>query len=133
MALLPSPNIFYALRIEGVFSHVKVRSVPRQENDRPLVEVAREQPVFEFQDITGTLAGFFTPAFMASLNVSGLHLHFLSADRQQGGHLLECQPRQVRADIQFLSTLEIGLSMNLDYLTGDFQRNIDQDLHEAEK
>jgi len=133
LALLPSPNIFYALRIEGAFSHVKMRSVPKQENYRPLVEVAREQPTFEFQDIKGVLAGFFTPAFMASLNVPGLHLHFLSADRQQGGHLLECRPRQVRADIQFLSTLELGLPMNLDYLTVDFQRNINQDLHEAEK
>ncbi|MCB1770656.1 MAG: acetolactate decarboxylase [Candidatus Competibacteraceae bacterium] len=133
LALLPSPNIFYALRIEGAFSHVKMRSVPKQENYRPLVEVAREQPTFEFQDIKGVLAGFFTPAFMASLNVPGLHLHFLSADRQQGGHLLECRPRQVRADIQFLSTLELGLPMNEDYLTVDFQRNINQDLHEAEK
>ena len=133
MDLLPSPNIFYALRIEGIFSQVKVRSVPKQENYRPLVEVAREQPVFEFHEIEGTLAGFFTPAFMASLNVPGLHLHFLSTDRQQGGHLLECNPRQVQADIQLLSTLELELPMNLDYLTGDFQRNIDQDLHEAEK
>ncbi len=131
--LLPSPNIFYALRIDGVFAHVKVRSVPKQESYRPLVEVAREQPVFEFHEIEGTLAGFFTPAFMASINVPGLHLHFLSADRQHGGHLLECRPRQVQASVQLINTLELGLPMNLDYLTCDFQRNIDQDLHEAEK
>lgn len=131
--LLPSPNIFYALRIDGVFAQVKVRSVPKQESYRPLVEVAREQPVFEFHEIEGTLAGFFTPTFMASINVPGLHLHFLSADRQHGGHLLECQPRQVQAGVQLINTLELGLPMNLDYLTCDFQRNIDQDLHEAEK
>lgn len=131
--LLPSPNIFYALRIDGVFAHVKVRSVPKQESYRPLVEVAREQPVFEFHEIEGTLAGFFTPGFMASINVPGLHLHFLSADRRHGGHLLECRPRQVQAGVQLINTLELGLPMNLDYLTCDFQRNIDQDLHEAEK
>ncbi|MCC6135366.1 MAG: acetolactate decarboxylase [Candidatus Contendobacter sp.] len=131
--LLPSPNIFYALRIDGVFAQVKVRSVPKQESYRPLVEVAREQPVFEFHEIEGTLAGFFTPTFMASINVPGLHLHFLSADRQHGGHLLECQPQQVQAGVQLINTLELGLPMNLDYLTCDFQRNIDQDLHEAEK
>ena len=131
--LLPSPNIFYALRIDGVFAHVKVRSVPKQESYRPLVEVAREQPVFEFHEIEGTLAGFFTPGFMASINVPGLHLHFLSADRRHGGHLLECRPRQVQAGVQLINALELGLPMNLDYLTCDFQRNIDQDLHEAEK
>ena len=37
----------------------------------PLVEVAAEQPVFEFENIEGTLAGFFTPEFMSSLSVPG--------------------------------------------------------------
>ena len=29
--LLPSPNLFYALRIEGEFASIKARSVPKQE------------------------------------------------------------------------------------------------------
>jgi acetolactate decarboxylase len=131
--LMPSPNIFYAFRIEGVFSHLKVRSVPRQECYRPLVEVTREQAVFEFKDVEGTLAGFFTPSFMSSLNVPGFHLHFLSTDRQRGGHLLECRPRQVQAGIQFIYHLELSLPQTIDYLTGDFRRDVDRDLDEAEK
>ncbi len=131
--LLPSPNIFYAIRIEGVFSHVKVRSVPKQECYRPLVEVAKEQPVFNFHEIQGTLAGFFTPAYMASLNVPGLHLHFLSSDLQHGGHVLECASRKIRVGVQFISSLELSLPMSLDYLTWDFQRDIQKDLNKAEK
>ena len=131
--LLPSPNIFYAIRIDGIFSHVKVRSVPKQDSYKPLVEVAKEQPVFEFTDIEGTLAGFFTPSFLSSLSVPGLHLHFLSADFQHGGHLLECQSMNIRAGVQFIDTLELSLPMSLDYLTLDFQRNIDEDLDQAEK
>jgi acetolactate decarboxylase len=133
LRLLPSPNIFYAIRVEGRFAQIRVRSVPKQENYRPLVEVAQDQPVFTMTDIEGTLAGFFTPAFMGSLSVSGLHLHFLSADRQHGGHLLECRPRQVRAGIQFISSLELALPMTLDYLTWDFRRDTEQDLNKAEK
>src|SRR5690349_6559976 len=57
-SLLPSRNIFYAIRIEGLFKSVKVRSVPKQESYRPLVEVAAHQPVFEFHNVMGTLAGF---------------------------------------------------------------------------
>ena len=72
--LLPSPNIVYALRIEGHFAHVRVRSMPKQASYRPLVEVAQEQPVFTFTDIEGTLAGFFTPAFLGALSGPGLHL-----------------------------------------------------------
>ncbi len=133
LSLLPSTNIFYALRIEGVFSHIKVRSVPKQENYKPLVEVAKEQPEFIFSNIEGTLAGFFTPSFMASVSVPGLHLHFLSADFQHGGHLLECTPLKAKAGIQLISTLELALPMSLDYLTLDFQRDIAQDLDKAEK
>jgi len=131
--LMPSPNLFYAFRIEGEFTHVRTRSVPKQENFRPLVEVTKDQPEFHFNDVTGTLAGFYTPSFMSSLNVPGLHLHFLSLDRTQGGHLLECQVKKVRAEIQFLYTLELSLPVSLDYLTWDFQRDIRRDLDKAEK
>jgi acetolactate decarboxylase len=131
--LLPSPNIFYALRIDGVFTNVRVRSVPKQESYKPLVEVAKEQPVFNFENIEGTLAGFYTPSFMGSVSVPGLHLHFLSKDLQHGGHLLECSPRHVKVGVQFISTLEMGLPMNLEYLTWDFQRDIQKDLDKAEK
>jgi acetolactate decarboxylase len=133
LQLLPSPNIFYALRLEGSFAAVRVRSVPRQENYRPLVEVAADQPEFTFVEVEGTLAGFYTPAFLESLSVPGLHLHFLSADRRQGGHLLECRPRRVRAGVQFISTLELSLPMSVDYLTWDFRRDTGADLDKAEK
>jgi acetolactate decarboxylase len=131
--LLPSPNIFYALRIEGRFADLKVRSVPKQENYRPLVEVAKEQPVFSFKDIEGTLAGFFTPAFLGSVSVPGLHLHFISADRRRGGHLLECRPGRVEVGVQMIQMLELALPMSLDYLTWDFHRDTDEDLSKAEQ
>jgi acetolactate decarboxylase len=133
LSLFPSQNIFYAIRVSGLFSHVRVRSVPKQHHYRPLIEVAQEQPEFEFHTMEGTLAGFFTPSFMASVNVPGLHLHFLSHDFQHGGHVLECTPQQVQVGIQFIGKLELALPMTLDFLTWDFQRNTAQDLDKAEK
>lgn len=131
--LLPSPNLFYALRIEGEFASIKARSVPRQQNYRTLVEVAGEQTLFQFDNVCGTLVGFYTPSFMASLSVPGLHLHYVSADFRSGGHLLECQPRNVRVGVQFISRLELALPLSLDYLTWDFRRDVRQDLHRAER
>ncbi len=131
--LLPSPNLFYALRIEGEFAAIKARSVPKQENYRTLVEVAQKQTLFQYENVSGTLVGFFTPTFMASLSVPGLHLHFLSADHRSGGHLLECRPRKVRVGVQFISRLELALPLSLDYLTWDFRRDTRQDLHQAER
>ena len=132
-ALMPSPNIFYAFRIEGLFERVRARSVPRTENYRPLVDAAGAQSTFEFRNVRGTLAGFYTPAFMSSLSVPGIHLHFLSEDRTRGGHLLECWPAAVKVGVQFLSRLELSLPMTLDYLTLEFQRDVEADLHKAER
>jgi acetolactate decarboxylase len=133
LELFPSPNIFYAIRIDGLFEFIKVRSVPKQENYRPLVEVAKDQPIFTFSNIEGTLAGFYTPSFMGSVCVPGLHLHFLSSDLQHGGHLLEVKPLKMRIGVQFLSRVEMGLPLSLDYLTWDFQRDIHEELNKAEK
>ncbi len=132
-SLMPSPNIFYAFKIKGNFEFVRTRSVPKQENYRPLVEVAKDQPEFRYQNVNGTLAGFHTPSFMSSLNVPGLHLHFLSEDLSKGGHLLECITKEITAEIQFLYSLELSLPVNLDYLFWDFRRDIVKDLNKAEK
>ncbi|HNQ55718.1 MAG TPA: acetolactate decarboxylase, partial [Methanothrix sp.] len=44
---LPSPNAFYALRIDGTFPYVQTRSVPRQEKPYPrLAEAVEDQSVF---------------------------------------------------------------------------------------
>ena len=130
---LPSPNIFYAFRIEGEFAYMKVRSVPKSECYVPLVEIAKEQPVFEFENITGTLAGFYTPEFMSSVSVPGMHLHFLSDDLAHGGHLLTCRPRRVRAGIQSLYAMELALPTTPYYLGWNFSRDVAQDLEKAEK
>ena len=65
------------------------RSVPRQEPPyRPLAEVVRDQHVFELRDVTGTMVGFRFPDFAEGLEVSGYHLHFITADLDRGGHVL---------------------------------------------
>lgn len=130
---LPSPNIFYAFRITGDFAYMKVRSVPKSECYIPLVEIAKEQPVFEFNDVSGTLAGFYTPDFMASISVPGVHLHFLSDDLAHGGHLLTCRPRRVRVEIQPIHTVELALPTTPYYLGWNFQRDVASDLEKAEK
>lgn len=132
-SLIPSTNLFYAIRVEGTFSHVRARSFPRQETYRPLVEATETQRIFDFRDIKGTIAGFFTPSFMASLNVPGIHLHFLSSDLKHGGHLLECSPVEAKIGIQFIDRLELSLPMTLDYLTQDFNLNVEKDLEKIEK
>jgi acetolactate decarboxylase len=85
-----NPNLPHALLIEGTFAYVKTRSVPQQEKPYPtLAELAANQAIFETENVTGTIVGFYYPKFASTLNVPGFHLHFLSKDRSFGGHILE--------------------------------------------
>lgn len=88
--MLPSANLFYAIKIDGTFSYVKTRSVPAQQKPYPaLAEVTKNQPTFEFTNVTGTIVGFRCPPYVTGINVPGYHLHFLTADKTAGGHLLD--------------------------------------------
>ena len=115
--LLPSKNMLYAIRIDGFFSYIKVWSVHKQDNYRPIAEV--RPMAFDFQSIEGTLVGFYTPTFIRSLSMPGYHLHFLSADRRRGGHMFQCRPQKLRISIQFVPELKLNLPITLDYLTTD--------------
>ncbi|MCX5813272.1 MAG: acetolactate decarboxylase [Proteobacteria bacterium] len=131
--LIPSENMLYAIRIDGIFNHVRTRAVPKSQNYRPLVEATKNQPVFDFHDVEGSLAGFYTPRFMESLNAPGYHMHFLTEDRRHGGHLIECSLKKARIGIQHVPKLEVGLPITLDYLTADLTRDIGKDLDKAER
>lgn len=130
---MPSPNIFYAFRAEGFFTSVRARSVPRTQCYVPLADVAQDQNVFNFEEVEGTLAGFYTPEFMSSLSVPGFHLHFLSKDLKRGGHLLSCRPSKIKLSIQTIHKLELGLPMSEQYMHVQFQRDVEKDLDIVEK
>lgn len=127
-SFLPSPNMLYAIKIAGKFHQMQTRSIPKQSNHSPLVEIAAQQVTSEFNDINGVLVGFYTPDFMASLNVAGLHLHFLAEDTKHGGHMLRCIPEEVSVEVQLIHKLELALPMTKDYMEWDFHRDINADL-----
>jgi acetolactate decarboxylase len=85
-------SVCCAVRVDGRFEYVKTRSVPRQRKPYPpLVDVVKNQPVFELSDVQGSLVGFRFPDYAQGLNVAGYHFHFITADRRSGGHVLECR------------------------------------------
>ncbi len=134
-SILPSRNMLYAIRVEGRFTSVRVRSVPRQQgqDERPLVEVAKNQPEFSFENILGSMAGFYTPPMMQGLNVPGTHLHFIDATNTKGGHLLECLVAEAAVAVQHVPRLIAGLPLSLDFMTADLSRDIRDDLDKVER
>lgn len=87
---LPSLNWFYALRIEATVDSITVRSVPPQDPPYPvLAEVVGHQSVWTRREVRGTLVGLRCPAFVKGINVPGYHWHFISEERDFGGHVLD--------------------------------------------
>jgi acetolactate decarboxylase len=130
----PTPNIFYAVKMTGEFSYMKTRSVPAQSKPYlPLVEVTKTQPEFEFTNVKGDIVGFYCPAYAQGINVTGLHLHFLTADRKGGGHILAFRVKNATLELEYLSDYRLILPTSGDFLGGDFTVDRTDDLENAEK
>ncbi len=118
--LLSSKNLFYVIRVDGEFNYVKTRSVPAQTKPyRPLTEVVKEQSVFEFKNIKGTLVGVWSPAYSKGIGVPGYHMHFISEDRSQGGHLLEVDVADAVVAIDITSDFYLKLPLDSEFLNAD--------------
>jgi acetolactate decarboxylase len=118
--LIPKEAASCAIRLEGRFELIRARSVPRQTPPyRPLTEVVLEQHVFELSDAEGTMLGFRFPDYVEGIEVSGYHLHFISADRKRGGHVLASRSNGLRVRLDPSSELHIELPPEIDLADPD--------------
>jgi len=64
--------------------------------------------------------------------VSGYHLHFISADRSHGGHVLEARPRRATASIDVSTDLHVELPPGVDLASTHASRQVHEALERAE-
>lgn len=132
--LMPSRNLMYAIKIEGNFSYMKTRSVPAQEKPYPrLADITKSQPTFEFENVSGTIVGFWLPDYVEKVNVPGYHLHFLTTDGSAGGHILEYTIRSGTVSIDISDDFFMQLPATEEFLSGNFSEERTQELVQVEK
>jgi acetolactate decarboxylase len=132
-ALLADPDIFFAIRLEAEFEALTVRSVARQTPPyRPLDEVAKAQKVWNYQRVRGTLVGIRSPKWTTGLAVPGYHWHFISDDRQRGGHVLDCQFARGQLSYDRCETWTIRLDPKRALDGEDLSQDRSKALHEIE-
>ena len=130
---VPSKNIFYAIKCYGHFDQIRLRSVPRQSKPYPpLVKVVENQPVFDYQDIAGTLVGFRFPDYSQGLNVPGYHMHFLSDDRTTGGHVTRFTTHQAQVEIDLTSRFHMALPHDSAFLTAELTKDSKEAIRKVE-
>lgn len=128
-----SGNIFYALRLEGRFQSVRARAVKPPQPGGGLVDAASAQSEFNFTDLDGTLVGLWSPGFSSAFSVAGYHFHFLSADRQHGGHLLDLSAKTLRLRVEALTEFHLALPESEAFLKADLSKDTAEQLAYAEK
>jgi acetolactate decarboxylase len=118
--LIPSENYLYAIRVTGDFQWVRTRTAARQHKPYPpLVAATRGEPVVQFDDISGVVAGFRTPLYEQGIGVPGGHVHFLTADRTQGGHVLDYLIRRGTLEVCLGTDLHLSLPLTEAFRTAN--------------
>lgn len=105
---LSSPNFFYVFKIHGTFKTMKCGGLAKQERpfDDGLDVLIPNRPVFEGENVTGTVVGFYCPDFIGNINAKGFHFHFISEDKKLGGHIM---------DFSFDDVLKVGIDKKTNY------------------
>jgi acetolactate decarboxylase len=126
-------NLFFAVRIDGRFSHVRTRALCKKASGVSLVDATAHQPEFALTDVTGTAVGFWTPLYARTINVAGWHFHFVTDDRTGGGHLLECQGVHLQVQMQDLADVRIAMPETAAFLQADLSQDPSRELDLAER
>jgi acetolactate decarboxylase len=105
-----------AVRLIGTFPRIDARSaIPEEQPYRPFAEAVRSnQRKFSLADCEGVMFGFRFPESMEGVQIPGFHLHFVSADRASGGHILDYDAVDVQVEIQKATVLQIELPPGVD-------------------
>ncbi len=132
---ISNKNMFFGVKMQGIFSRMKTRSVPSQQKPYPpLVEVSKKQSVFDMENVTGTIVGFRCPDYVKGINVPGYHLHFLTENRRQGGHILDFSIERVEIEIDACSKFFLMIpESSRDFGRVDLNVDREEELEEVER
>jgi acetolactate decarboxylase len=132
--MLPTLNLPYAVRIDGLFRAVKTRAPRRQARPYPrLIDALANQPEFDYHDVHGTLVGFRLPQYFNGVNVPGWHLHFISADHSKAGHVLSFTVLRATFAYDVSPNLLMALPETGDFIDRDLTRDTSRELNTIEK
>ena len=104
-------NSMHMVRIDGEFNLIDARSESPYRSIHVSLKTVLEQTqkAFCFENIRGTLVCVYFPDYMDGINAPGWHLHFVSEDRQKGGHVFEMSMKSGSGTLEKINSIEIKL------------------------
>ncbi|KAL7910466.1 alpha-acetolactate decarboxylase [Trichoderma velutinum] len=118
-------NLYLGLRIEGFFKSVTVRTTAGQQYpSQRLIEISESQVSHTLSGM-GTMIGFRSPQFSQDISVAGIHLHFISADKKCGGHVLTLETEKVELLVAVLSQIHLELPADSEFNAAQLKQDAD--------
>lgn len=125
-------NLFVGIKAVGTFARLRLRAACRTELGTPLLVATEHQEEWELRGATGTLVGFWSPTYSRAVAVPGYHLHFLSDDRRQAGHVLAMAAPRLRVELHELRDVHLALPESASFVHADLNRDGTADLDVVE-
>lgn len=132
-SVLSNKNGLYAIHITGSFRYVKTRAFPPvQKPYLPLAAMLDKQHFFEFRNINGELIGYKLPAFLEGAHISGSHFHFLSDNKEAGGHLIDVITDNIAIEVETLNSYTMNIPQTNEFRNFDFKKDRKDEIKSVE-
>jgi len=125
-------NLFLGIRATRAFERLDLRAACRTELGVPLVEATTHQEEWSLSAVRGILVGFWSPTYSRAVAVPGYHLHFVSDDHEQAGHVLGLRIGALHVELHELHDIHLALPESESFVHADLRRDPSDDLEVAE-
>ncbi len=72
----PGANLFVAIKIQGLFEQVEMRTVSRVPEGMGLLEASKNQTMVRLEKVSGRLVGFWSTLYSTGWNSDGAQLQY---------------------------------------------------------
>ena len=127
-------NNFYMIKLSGTFNEILVRSERGSKEPYPtLVEALKTQKELTLENVDGTIVGLYCPDYMSSLNSTGWHFHFITADKKIGGHVLGLNLANGEAQFDKTDAFDMIIPTKNNFHALNFKKDLKEDIRKAEQ
>lgn len=96
--------------LRGEFSEITTRAIDMQYPPyRPFADLVGTENRFPMSDVNGVAVLVRSPAYAGTLSSAGFHYHFVTENREQGGHVVSCTFARGTIQVQRVEGLEVAL------------------------
>ena len=110
LANITSANTLHVFKAKGMFSFTRLASAHGVEDeDVDFFEYLDSRQMYNLEQTEGTIVGIYTPAYLGTISIPGLHFHFQNADNTVGGHMEDIRFDQLEFEVQEVDRINVAL------------------------